>query len=61
MEDLTREDWDLILEALNYSKRAKAEYPSDMYPSYEFRQAQLARVDEVLAKVRKARREAPRA
>jgi hypothetical protein len=56
MNDLTGEDWDLILEALNYSKRAKAGYPSEMYPSYEFRQMQLARVDAVLAKVRKARK-----
>jgi hypothetical protein len=55
VDDLTREDWNLILEALEYSKRAKAEYDSDRYPSYEFRQEQLARVDAVLIKARRAR------
>ncbi len=59
MDDLTREDWDLIVEALDYSKRAKAEYPSDRYPSEEFRLAQLGRVDAVLAKARNARNTAP--
>jgi hypothetical protein len=53
MDNLTPDDWSVIIEALEYSKRAKAEYRE--YPSEEFRSKQLARVDEVLAKAREAR------
>ena len=47
---LERSDVDLIVAALNYYKDQVRSY--DNYPSYEFRQAQLDRIDETLGKLR---------
>ena len=53
-EPLTIEDLDLIFQALGYQKQAFAEYKD--YPTYEFKQAQVARVEDVIEKVRAIRR-----
>lgn len=50
-EDLTKEDLDFILTSLDYT-RLKFENYQD-YPTYELKQKQLDRVEEVIAKVRK--------
>lgn len=57
MDQLTREDLDLIVEALGYKKQAVVDYNG--YPSYEFKQSQLARVESVIAKVRAMRNAGP--
>jgi len=44
-----------ILEAMEYEKRAKQEYTK--YPSYEFKQKQLADVDSRIKKCKKIRDE----
>lgn len=49
-DQLTTEDLDLILQALGYQKQAFADYQD--YPTYEFKQAQIARVESVIEKVR---------
>jgi hypothetical protein len=50
MDRLTTEELDLILELLRYTKQAFADYKD--YPSYEFKQAQVARVESVIEKIR---------
>jgi hypothetical protein len=50
MRQLTKEGLGLSLEALGYKKQAVVDYNG--YPSYEFKQSQLARVESVIAKVR---------
>jgi hypothetical protein len=51
MEDLTVSDCDLIIEALGYKKMKIENYQG--YPSYEFKQKQLADTNAVLDKIRK--------
>jgi hypothetical protein len=55
---LTTEELDLILESLRYTKQNFADYKD--YPSYEFKQAQVARVEGVIEKVRGIRNAKPR-
>ena len=50
MTRLERSDVDLIVAALNYYKDRVRSY--DSYPSHEFRQAQLDRIDETLGRLR---------
>lgn len=50
IEKLTDDEFQLIKESLNYYKRNIAEYKD--YPSYEFKQKQLQRVDVLLAKLK---------
>ena len=51
---LTTEELDLVLEALAYKKQAVVDYKG--YPSYEFKQTQIARVEGVIEKVRAIRK-----
>ncbi len=53
MDRLTNEDLDLIVQALRYQKQAFADYKD--YPSYEFKQAQIVRVESVIEKIRAIR------
>jgi hypothetical protein len=55
---LTTEDLDLILESLRYKKQAVVDYKN--YPSYEFKRAQIERVENVIEKVRLLRNASPR-
>lgn len=57
IDELTTEDLELILQALGYQKQAFADYKD--YPSYEFKQAQIARVEGVIEKVRAIRNAKP--
>ena len=50
MNPLERSDVDLIVTALDYYKHQVRS--TDIYPSYEFRQEQLDRIDETLARLR---------
>ena len=50
MNPLERSDVELIVTALNYYKDQMRS--ADSYPSYEFRQEQLERIDETLARFR---------
>lgn len=52
---LTNEDIEIILESLNYSKKAKVDHQN--HTSYEFNQNQLNRLESVIAKVRNLRDE----
>lgn len=56
-DQFTREDLDLILQALEYQKQAFADY--EEYPSYEFKRAQIARVESVIEKIRSIRKATP--
>ena len=49
---LTREDIGLLLESLNYSKLA---FESTKYPTYEMKQDQLQRVEDLAGKLRAIR------
>ena len=53
-DTFTIEKLDLILQALGYQKQAFAKYKD--YPTYEFKQAQVAGVEDVIEKVRAIRR-----
>jgi hypothetical protein len=57
-DQLTREDFDLVLQALEYQKQAFADYKD--YPSYEFKRSQIARVESVIEKIRAIRKASPR-
>ena len=57
MVELTKEDLDLIEQALLYAKKNVAE--SSTHPSYDFKQQQLRRADEVLDKIRALKRASP--
>ena len=57
-DQLTTEDLDLILQALGHQKQAFTDYKD--YPTYEFKQAQVARVESVIEKVRAIRNARPR-
>jgi signal recognition particle subunit SEC65 len=57
-DTLTTEDLDIILEALGYKKQAVTDYKD--YPSYEFKRAQIARVESAIEKVRAIRNARPR-
>jgi hypothetical protein len=48
-EELSLSDLDVIKESLNYSRKNIEEYQH--HPSYEFKQEQLARINNVAAKV----------
>ena len=56
-DQLTTEDLDLILESLRYTKQVRSEYK---YDSYEFKQAQVARLEGVIEKIRAIRNAKPR-
>lgn len=47
--DLTAIDCDVILESLKYTKFNFENY--EKYPSHEYKQKKIAKVDEVMAKV----------
>ncbi|WP_422355169.1 hypothetical protein [Roseivirga pacifica] len=49
-ELLKQQDLDLILESLKYSQKAYAEYQD--YPSNDFRQQQIDKVEQVAKKIR---------
>lgn len=49
MDTLTRADCDLILQSLEFTRQAFADYPH--YPSYEFRCSRLEEVRVVAGKV----------
>ena len=48
-EHLTSGDIEFILESLNYTQ---LQFESTRYPTYEFKQSQLKRVEAVMAKLR---------
>ena len=50
---LTSDDVDVILTSLEYSKRATEEYRD--YPTQEFKQDRLSRIDAVITKIRSLR------
>lgn len=50
IEELTIADLDFILESLQYTKKAFDE--SQEHPSYEFKQSQLNKVDDLTDKIR---------
>ena len=50
---LDSNDYDVIIESLKYYRMNIENY--DKYPSYEFKQQQLARVDSVASKIRALR------
>jgi hypothetical protein len=52
-QELKAEDIDLILESLKYHKDRVENYKD--YPSYEFKQQQMRRVESVIAKMRDLR------
>ncbi|MGH9643711.1 MAG: hypothetical protein ACRD3Q_14975 [Terriglobales bacterium] len=52
-EDLNSADFDLIIESLNHYKTNIENYRG--YPSYEFKRAQLERVESVLRKLNAVR------
>lgn len=52
-QELKAEDIDLILESLKYHKDRVENYKD--YPSYEFTQQQMRRVESVIAKMRDLR------
>jgi hypothetical protein len=54
---LTAQDLDLILQALEYQKQAFTDYKD--YPTYEFKQAKVARVETIIGKVRAIRNAGP--
>lgn len=54
IEDLTSSEIDLILESLNYTKRAFENY--QYYPSYQFKLDRIAEVDRIRSKILEARR-----
>jgi hypothetical protein len=56
-DQLTTEDLDLILESLRYTKQVRSEHK---YDSYEFKQAQVARLESVIEKIRAIRNAKPR-
>jgi len=49
-ENLTEEEFSIIRESLNFYRQRICDY--DAYPSYEFKQEQLKRVDNLLAKLK---------
>ncbi len=52
-ELLTKDDFDVILESLRYSKSRIEDY--EKYPSPEFKEGRLARIGEVISKVKALR------
>jgi 5-bromo-4-chloroindolyl phosphate hydrolysis protein len=54
--ELTREELEFIEESLKYTRKNFEEYQK--YPSYEFKQQRLKQVNDVLAKIRDAKRSA---
>jgi hypothetical protein len=57
-DQLTTAELDLILESLRRTKQIFSEYKD--YPSYEFKQTQVASVDSVIEKIRGIRNATPR-
>ncbi|HEX3559012.1 MAG TPA: hypothetical protein VHU19_07400 [Pyrinomonadaceae bacterium] len=53
--ELTKEDLEFIEESLLYTRKSFEEYQS--YPSYEYKQQRLKRVNDVLAKIREMKRD----
>lgn len=53
-EQLDIRDLNVILESLRYSKQRIADYPD--HPSYQFKQQQLAPIEETMRKVRALRK-----
>jgi hypothetical protein len=53
-ETLTKAEWDLILQSLEYTKQRFADYNG--YPSAEYKRQQIAEVEATTAKVRAAKR-----
>ena len=56
-EQLTKQDYEYILECLEYTRRAYREYRD--YPSEDFRQQQLERLSAVVSKLRGLRDQMP--
>ena len=54
IEELSKEDLALIEESLKYTRKNFEEY--QRYPSYEFKQQQLKRVNDTLAKIREIKK-----
>jgi len=55
MENLTKSDWEMISESLEYTKVKFEEYQK--YPSQEFKQKRIDEVVKVIAKVKKLKKE----
>lgn len=53
--ELTKEDLEFIEESLLFTRKSFNDYQD--YPSYEFKQQQLKRVDDVLEKIREMKRD----
>lgn len=56
MEEITKQEWNLILESLNYTKRAYEDYTH--YPTYDFKQQQIKFVSDLIIKIRQTAKEA---
>lgn len=54
IEELSKEDLELIEDSLKYTRKNFEEY--QRYPSYEFKQQQLKRVNDTLAKIREIKK-----
>ena len=54
MTNLTPEQLEFLLESLKYTK---AKFEATIYPSYDFKQAQLKRVEDVQIKLRAMQKE----
>jgi hypothetical protein len=54
-EELNESDFDVIISSLDHYKMNINNY--DKYPSYEFKQAQLQRVESAIAKVKALRQD----
>jgi len=53
--ELTKEDLEFLKESLLSTRKSFNDYQD--YPSYEFKQQQLKRVDDVLEKIREMKRD----
>jgi hypothetical protein len=49
-ETLSKQDWEMILESLKYTKLKFEEY--DKYPSYEYKQKRIAEVNQLISKIK---------
>lgn len=54
---LTKQDLELILESLKYTKLKFEDY--EKYPSYEYKQERINEVNEVVGKIEALKRELP--
>lgn len=50
MKHLSKIDLDIIIDSLNYTRKARQEYPD--HPSVEFKNQQVSEIDKIMEKVR---------